>query len=97
MSRIKSIAPEEAEGKLKEVYDELISKRGQVLEVMKIQSLHPASMHSHLQRYMDVMFHLSGLSRAQKEMIAVVVSVTNGCSYCQVHHGAALNNFWKDE
>lgn len=30
-------------------------------------------------------------------MIAVVVSVANGCIYCQTHHGAALNNYWKDE
>lgn len=28
---------------------------------------------------------------------SVVVSATNGCLYCQSHHGAALNAYWKDE
>jgi uncharacterized peroxidase-related enzyme len=43
------------------------------------------------------MFNKSALSRAEKEMIAVVVSIVNGCMYCQTHHGTALNNYWKDE
>ena len=30
-------------------------------------------------------------------MIFVVVSTANRCVYCQAHHGAALNNYWKDE
>ncbi len=39
---------------------------------------------------------ISNVPRAEKELIAVVVSVANGCVYCQVHHGSALNNYWKD-
>ena len=31
-----------------------------------------------------------GLSAAEREMIAVVVSMANGCLYCLVAHGAAL-------
>lgn len=42
------------------------------------------------------MFGHSPLSRAQREMIAVVVSSANGCAYCQQHHAVALNNYWKN-
>jgi len=27
----------------------------------------------------------------------VVVSAANNCSYCQIHHAEALNNYWKDQ
>jgi uncharacterized peroxidase-related enzyme len=97
MARINVIQYDAAEGELKTVYDDLITKRGQLSEVLKIQSLHPSSIKSHTAFYMDIMFNKSALSRAEKEMIAVVVSVANGCMYCQTHHGTALNNYWKNE
>jgi uncharacterized peroxidase-related enzyme len=43
------------------------------------------------------MFSQSPLTRAEREIIAVVVSAANGCKYCQSHHGAALNQYWKDD
>lgn len=62
-----------------------------------VQSLQPATIKSHLALYMDIMFATSALSRAQREMIAVIVSVTNGCEYCTTHHSKALLHYWKDE
>ncbi len=97
MARIKVIQPEDAGKELKEVYDDLVQNRGKLSEVLKIQSLHPASISSHVHFYMDIMFSKTSLSRAEKELLAVVVSVANGCLYCQTHHGAALNAYWKDE
>jgi uncharacterized peroxidase-related enzyme len=46
---------------------------------------------------MEIMFSRSELSRAQREMIAVVVSSSNKCGYCATHHGSALNHYWKDD
>jgi len=46
---------------------------------------------------MEIMFSKSELSRAEREMMAVVVSAANGCEYCQMHHAQALNHYWKDE
>lgn len=40
--------------------------------------------------YNDVMQAPSGLSKLEREMIAVVVSAENRCWYCQVAHGAAV-------
>ncbi len=97
MARINVIEYEESENELTSTYDDLIQKRGKLSEVLKIQSLNPATIKSHAQLYLDIMFAQSPLTRAQREMIAVVVSVANGCKYCQVHHTAALNNYWKNE
>ncbi len=46
---------------------------------------------------MAVMFGPSGLSRAECEMIAVVISVADQCPYCIQHHSAALRHYWKDD
>jgi len=96
MANIKVISYEEATGKLKDIYDGLIEKRGKLADVHTIQSLNPDTIIAHMQLYMTIMFSHSPLTRAQREMIAVVVSAANGCSYCQQHHGAALNNYWKN-
>lgn len=96
MANITTIGYRDATGRLKEIYDLLIQKRGKLAEVHTVQSLHPESILSHMQLYLDIMFSKSPLSRAQREMIAVVVSAENGCAYCQEHHSAALNQYWKD-
>lgn len=40
--------------------------------------------------YNDLMLGESGLTKLEREMIAVVVSSINRCWYCQVAHGAAV-------
>ena len=84
-------------GKLKSIYGDLEKNRGGVAEVLKLHSLNPESMQNHVDLYMTLMFKKSPLKRYQREMIAVVVSLTNECEYCQIHHSEALKNFWKDE
>lgn len=95
MPKIKVIHPEEAKGRLKEIYDKLEAKRGQLAEVHKIQSLRPESIVMHIDLYMEIMYSKSQLSRAQREMMAVIVSQENNCEYCATHHSAALNAYWK--
>ncbi|WP_303918744.1 peroxidase-related enzyme [Draconibacterium sediminis] len=97
MNRIRVIEPEEATGRLKEIYDDLIKKRGKLADVHKIQSLRPESITAHMDLYLEIMFTKSELSRAEREMMAVVVSVANGCEYCQMHHAQALNHYWKND
>lgn len=97
MARIKVIEFEEAEGRLLDIYSQLILKRGKLAEVHKIQSLRPESIIKHMDLYMEIMYTKSELSRAEREMIAVVVSSANGCSYCQIHHAEALNHYWKND
>lgn len=97
MAYIKVIEYNEAEGALRDIYDDLIYRRGQLAEVHKIQSLNPDTILKHMELYLSIMFSKSPLTRAQREMLAVVVSVANKCVYCQTHHSAALNNYWKDD
>ncbi len=97
MPYIKVIQHEEAEGQLKEIYDELVRSRGKLAEVHKIQSLNPESIVAHMELYMKIMFGKSPLRRYQREMIAVIVSAANDCDYCIQHHAQALLFFWKDE
>ena len=97
MPYIKVIQHEEAEGRLKEIYDELVRSRGQLAEVHKIQSLNPETIVAHMDLYMKIMFGKSPLRRYQREMIAVIVSAANDCEYCIEHHAEALQFFWKDD
>jgi len=96
MARIKVVEPDNADGRLKEIYEDIVKKRGKLAEVHKIQSLRPESIVNHMDLYMEIMFTRSDLSRAEREMMAVVVSVGNECEYCRLHHAEALNHYWKD-
>ena len=97
MPRIKVIQHEEATGKLKEIYDGLVKSRGKLADVHKIQSLRPKSILAYMDLYMEIMYSRSEVSRADRELVATMVSITNGCIYCTRHHAEALNNYWKDE
>lgn len=97
MAWIEEIDVDAAEGKLGEMYAELIAKRGKVSNILKVHSLNPDSMGDHLELYMTLMFGTSGLSRGEREAIAVVVSANNDCAYCVNHHVAALKRYIKDD
>ncbi|MTI87876.1 MAG: peroxidase-related enzyme [Balneolaceae bacterium] len=97
MAFIDIIEPEEATGKLNEIYEELTKSRGKLATVHKLQSLNPDTIVAHMDLYMSIMFSKSPLKRAQREMIAVVVSAANNCDYCQMHHSEALNHYWKND
>lgn len=96
MARIRVIEPEDARGRLREIYEQLEGKRGKIAAIHKIQSLNPESIRSHMDLYMTIMYGKSSLSRAQRELIGVVVSRANGCEYCVRHHLEALRHFWRD-
>jgi uncharacterized peroxidase-related enzyme len=81
MAWIKTIEPEEATGELKQEYDAALSRAGKVFNILKVQSLNPAALQSSMQMYRVTMFGPSGLSRAEREMLATVVSWANHCFY----------------
>jgi len=97
MPWIREIEVSEAQGKLAETYAGLIKQRGKVANILKVHSLNPEAMGDHLDLYMTIMFGKSGLSRAEREAIAVVVSASNECEYCVHHHAEALRRYIKDE
>ncbi len=95
MAWIKVIDESEAEGKLREIYQELKRERGKVANIMKVHSLNPPAMEAHMILYLGLMFGESELTREERELIATVVSAANRCAYCTNHHGEALNNYWE--
>ncbi len=97
MAWIRVIDEAEAEGKLKEYYEQIKKSRGKVANIMKVHSLQPEAMKAHLDLYLAIMFGKSGLSRQQRELLATVVSSMNGCEYCVRHHAEALRFYVKDE
>lgn len=97
MSWIQEIEVSKAEGALAETYAQLIEKRGKVANILAVHSLNPAALGNHLDLYMTLMFGKSGLSRLEREAIAVVVSASNECEYCVNHHSEALRHYIKDE
>lgn len=90
---IKVVEPDHADGRLREIYDETLKKRGQLAAVHKIHSLNPESLRAHMDLYMTLMFGASPLPRRTREMVAVAVSRSNGCVYCVAHHADALARY----
>jgi alkylhydroperoxidase family enzyme len=81
VSWIKVIPPEESDGELLEQYKRMLDPAGQVANILAVHSLNPPALRAHFDLYRTVMFGPSELSRALREMIAVVVSKTNHCHY----------------
>lgn len=82
MAWIETVAPEQATGLLKQLYDVAMKRAGRVYNVIRLQSRRPKVLRASTQLYLEVMFGTeSALSRAQRELIATVVSRTNGCHY----------------
>ena len=81
MAWIKTIPTAAATGDLAEQYGRMKDARGNVANILKVHSLNPGALRGHFDLYKTLMFGRSDLSRAQREMIAVVVSKTNACHY----------------
>jgi uncharacterized peroxidase-related enzyme len=97
MAWIEEIDVGEAEGKLATMYEELVRRRGKVSNILRVHSLNPDAMQDHLGLYMTLMFGESGLSRLEREAVAVVVSANNECEYCVNHHTESLRRYLDDE
>ena len=82
MPWIRTVAPGEATGLLKRIYDEALARAGKVFNVLSLQSLRPEVLQAGIDLYQELMLSpKSPLSRAQREMIAVAVSRANDCHY----------------
>ena len=81
MSWIETIEPADATGELRIEYDKAIKRAGKVFNILKVQSLNPESLRASMHLYLATMHGRSGLSRAEREMLATVVSRANQCFY----------------
>ncbi len=73
-----------------------VEKLGFVPHVFSTYSLKPQRLRNFMAMYNDIMLSPSGLSKLEREMVAVVVSSANRCYYCLVAHGAAVRQLSGD-
>ena len=83
MTFIRTIGDDEAEGAVAKVY---ANANGGIYETTRLLSLWPEAMVMEGRRYQTVMLDETALTRAEKEMIATVISAKNRCAYCWKHH-----------
>lgn len=84
------IDPSETTGPVADFYGEFADVPGGVPDVIKVLSGRADAMRATRDLYRSVLHGESRLSRAEREMIATVVSVLNDCTYCSERHAAAL-------
>jgi uncharacterized peroxidase-related enzyme len=91
------VPAEDAVGdEVRELWAKPLEKLGFVPNVLRVYAIRPRHVRLWNEFYEDLMRGESGLTKAQREMIAVVVSTTNRCHYCIVSHSAALRKLTGD-
>ena len=81
---------------IQKYFDICDEKLGMVPNVLKAYAFNIDKLNSFSALYNELMLADSGLSKLEREMIAVVVSSVNHCWYCLVAHGAAVRQLSGD-
>jgi uncharacterized peroxidase-related enzyme len=89
-------AEDELPEEVLELWRPSLERLGFVPNVLRLFALRPSHLLAWNAHYEEAMKGDSGLTKAEREMIAVVVSVANRCDYCTVAHSAALRKLTKD-
>ena len=99
MSWIPLVRPDEAPEPVRAIYERIRahSSRGQVANVWQALGRDPTALAAAFDHYRSLLDDPAPLTRAQAEMVALVVSATNGCGYCVAHHGPQLARALGDE
>jgi alkylhydroperoxidase family enzyme len=78
---IEQVPIEEADGLLKQQFDEAIKRAGRVWHIVHVMSLNPAALRDNIRLYITLMMGASPLSRTQRELLATVASAEMECHY----------------
>ena len=81
MPYIRQVSDEEATGDAARELAAARRRAGRVWNIVRVMTPNPAVLRASMRLYQAVMYGPSPLSRAQRELLAVVVSKTNGCTY----------------
>ena len=81
------LSKQDATGKAKQIYDEIEQAFGMIPNFFKAQAaVDPEWLELNWQREKKIMIEESVLDRKTKELLAMVVSLVNGCGYCSLAH-----------
>jgi alkylhydroperoxidase family enzyme len=78
---IKTVEHQDGAGDLKIEYDKAVRRASRLFNIVKLQSLKPRTLRASMDLYLATMHAPSGLSRAERELLATVVSWANHCFY----------------
>ena len=78
---IRTVAETEASGYVKNIYEGFKKQRGWIPNILKSTTIRSDLTRGWITFFTTLMYGPSGLKRAQREMLAVVVSVVNHCYY----------------
>ena len=81
MAWIRTVPPEEAEGQLKVQYEAAVARAGRVYQIVQSMSLAPEILDASMKHFGQIAHARDGLTRSNRELVAVVVSVVNECHY----------------
>ncbi len=81
---------------LEAYFAKCVEKLGMVPNVLTAYAHQPDRLRAFNGMYTQLMLAPSGLSKLEREMIAVVVSSANRCYYCLVAHGQAVRQLSGD-
>jgi uncharacterized peroxidase-related enzyme len=84
------LTPAELTPAMRTYFDKCMEKLGFVPNVLKAYAFDMPKLEAFVAMYNDLMLAPSGLSKLEREMIAVAVSSENRCYYCLTAHGAAV-------
>jgi uncharacterized peroxidase-related enzyme len=71
-------------------FDKCLEKLGFVPNVLRAYAFDAVKLRAFIDMVDNLMLAESGLSKLEREMIAVAVSAVNHCHYCLTAHGAAV-------
>ena len=98
MTWIRTIPYEEAEGKVKDLYERIKGPNNNVDNIMMAHSLRPHSMEGHMALYKNVLHHSKNtLPKWLLEAVGVCVSIINQCEYCIDHHYEGMRKLIMDD
>jgi len=98
MTWINTIAYQDSEGALRELYDRIKGPGDNVDNIMLAHSLRPHTMQGHMTLYKYVLHHpRNALPKSYLEAIGVYVSSLNNCGYCVEHHFAGMARLLNDD
>lgn len=97
MSWIKTISFEDANHKLKRIYNKVKGPNNNIDNVLLIHSLRPHSLEGHMSLYKNVLHNSNNnLPKWYLEAIGVYVSYLNNCDYCVSHHFEGFKKLLND-
>lgn len=96
ISAFSTAVPEQLEPDVRELFDKCNEKLGFIPNVFAAYGQRAKRLRNFRSMFNELMLAPSGLSKLEREMVAVVVSSANHCYYCLVAHGHAVRQLSGD-